>query len=338
MATKAIRAFALVLALSGGVASAANLGELFQKAKSQFASKDFSGAVATLDQLAAEAEKPENAALKPQLTPPVAFYRGAALAELGRKEESRQAFETFLAAQPGAGIDPNVFSKKVVGSFEEARKALAKKGGGESSITEAYKAFPPPERVPVPDDRWAEGAIRYLMTSDQLSRARAIGQPADRALYAEEFWHSRDPKPETPENEAALEFYRRVAFADRFFTQGEKRGSDTDRGMVFILLGPPTYGGRKPLDIKLSGFESETSTLNVSETGYAPQSASMQALNSRSEWMEVWHYRMDLLPKGLPARELDAIFVTKSGYGENVLQRDQEVLAALDAARKPTAR
>lgn len=318
-----------------GIASAATVAELFQKAKAQYSAKDYAGALATLDALATESEKPENAAIKPQLAPAMAFYRGATLAELGKKNESRASFEAFLAAQPGAGIDPNVFSKKVVASFDEAKKAVSKKSGpSDSSITEAYKAFPPPERVPVPDDRWADGPIRYLMTADQVSRARAIGDPADRAAYAEEFWHARDPKPETAENEAALEFYRRVAFADRYLTQEEKRGSDTDRGMVFILLGPPSYAGRKPIDVKTSGFESETSSINVSETGSVPLSASMQATSSRSEWMEVWHYRMDLLPKGLPSRELDAFFVTKKGYGENVLQRDQEVLAALEASRR----
>jgi hypothetical protein len=77
--------------------------------------------------------------------------------------------------------------------------------------------------------------------------------------------------------------------------------------------------------------------MNVSEDSAVPLSASMQATSSRTEWLEVWHYRMDLLPKGLPSRELDAIFVTKKGYGQNVLQRDQEVLAALEASRRSTA-
>ena len=43
-------------------------------------------------------------------------------------------------------------------------------------------------------------------------------------------------------------FDRRVAFADANFVQAEgTRGSMTDRGMVFVLLGPPTYVGRKPI-------------------------------------------------------------------------------------------
>ncbi|HEY7863454.1 MAG TPA: GWxTD domain-containing protein [Thermoanaerobaculia bacterium] len=338
MARRALRLAVVVLVVACSPASAASVAEIFQKAKSQFASKDYAEALKSLDALAIESEKPENAAIKTQLLPAMAFYRGATLAEMGKKSEARASFESFLEAQPGAGIDPAVFSKKVVASFEDAKKVIARKSGGESSVTEAYKSFPAPESIPVPDERWADGPIRYLMTADQLSRARAIGSPADRAAYAEEFWHARDPKPETSVNEAALEFHRRVAFADRFFAQGEKRGSDTDRGMVFILLGPPSYGGRKPLDVKLSGFESETSNLGVSETDYAPLSASMQATNSRSEWMEVWHYRMDLLPKNLPSRELDAVFVTKKGYGENVLQRDQEVLAALEAGRRAPGR
>ena len=61
------------------------------------------------------------------------------------------------------------------------------------------------------------------------------------------FWKDRDPKPETASNEFKDEFDRRVAFADSRFTQAETRGSMTDRGMVFLLLGPPTYVGRKPL-------------------------------------------------------------------------------------------
>jgi hypothetical protein len=110
--------------------------------------------------------------------------------------------------------------------------------------------------------------------------------------------------------------------------------------MVFILLGPPTYGGRKPLEGTRYGTGSRygagsgESGMSVSEEGRAPLTASMQATNSRSEWMEVWHYRMDLLPKGLPSRELDAVFVTQTGYGQNVLQREQDILAALEAGRR----
>jgi hypothetical protein len=49
---------------------------------------------------------------------------------------------------------------------------------------------------------------------------------------------------------------------------------------------------------------------------------------------EVWHYRRDRLPKSVRFNEVDFEFVTKKGYGDSVLQRDNRVLAALDDARE----
>jgi len=51
-----------------------------------------------------------------------------------------------------------------------------------------------------------------------------------------------------------------------------------------------------------------------------------------SNWREVWrYYRKDL--KGLPYEYVDVQFITKPGYGENVLQRDPASLDALERAK-----
>ena len=51
-----------------------------------------------------------------------------------------------------------------------------------------------------------------------------------------------------------------------------------------------------------------------------------------SNWKEVWrYYRKDL--KGLPYEYVDVQFITKPGYGENVLQRDPASLDALERAK-----
>jgi hypothetical protein len=57
-------------------------------------------------------------------------------------------------------------------------------------------------------------------------------------------------------------------------------------------------------------------------------------LDSAANWREVWHYRRELLPKGVPYQQVDFEFITRHGYGKNVLQRDPAPLAALEAARK----
>ncbi|MCP4725077.1 MAG: GWxTD domain-containing protein [bacterium] len=57
------------------------------------------------------------------------------------------------------------------------------------------------------------------------------------ALY-NSIWKSLDPTPTTELNETKREFYRRVMFANDLF-KGPNEGWETDRGMIFILFGPP---------------------------------------------------------------------------------------------------
>ena len=48
---------------------------------------------------------------------------------------------------------------------------------------------------------------------------------------------------------------------------------------------------------------------------------------------EVWHYRKELLPKGVGYNQVDFEFITKKGYGVNVMQRDPVAMATLEVAR-----
>lgn len=54
------------------------------------------------------------------------------------------------------------------------------------------------------------------------------------------FWKQRDSRPDTQENEFYQEYMSRVEQADRLFTPGSGiRGSLTERGYYYLLLGPP---------------------------------------------------------------------------------------------------
>jgi hypothetical protein len=49
-----------------------------------------------------------------------------------------------------------------------------------------------------------------------------------------------DPNPSTPENEALEQYFTRVAIAnERFREEGAGQGWRSDRGEVFVTLGPP---------------------------------------------------------------------------------------------------
>ena len=342
-------------------AAAEGPAELFQKAKEQVKSARWKEALTTLDALDAATRDPSFAAQRKQLEPALAFYRAVSMSNLDRADEAQAQFQIYLAASPNASLDRAMYTKKTMDAFESARKTLVRPEEpipGMPSLATSYRDFRPTDAVLTdpPGERWPDGPVRVLLTADDKRQWAGLMDPASRSEFITKFWSVRDPKPETPENEFRQEFEKRVAFADKNFVQGETRGSLTDRGMVFLLLGPPTYVGRKPLatgddvsdsqgmssvgphdaDIAISnaagGGKISTSSRNsISDRSSGPGT---RMTDSAANWREVWHYRRELLPSGVPYQQVDLEFITRKGYGTNVLQRDSAALATLDAARQ----
>jgi GWxTD domain-containing protein len=347
----------LLLSLTGSALSQPSLPRLFQKAKEQFRLGSYDVALATLSDVERESEKPENQAYRSSLRPGLAFYQGACLAALGRDQEAREQFGVFLAFSPNASLDPGAFPKKVIALLEEARREARRprdETQEDSSISAAYRAYVrSDDRHPRElSEDWADGPVRYLLSADERRAFSQLSDPVSRSEFVTNFWRARDPKPETTENEFREEFEKRVAFADTHFTEGELRGSLTDRGMVFVLLGAPTYVGRRPIktgedtgdpsgmarysrnDVTLveKTMGSGTAATNVvidNMTG--PSNLMPDAL---ARWREVWHYRREVLPRDTPYQQVDFDFITSKGYGKNVLQREAAALNTLEAARR----
>ena len=253
-----------------------------------------------------------------------------------------------------------MYSKKAIAAFEAARKRTAPpvEDDGGPSVFQAFQEFklPPNPGEPV-NASWADGPIRWIMTAEEKRRWAELMPGADWQDFADQFWEARNPQPGNPDNAFKTAFERRVAFADANFVQAEgTRGSMTDRGMVFVLLGPPSYVGRKPMR---SG-EDLNDADGLSRVGSRAESYLQRALTSAGEpsgstgitiatdaffgpgarvldtnpsWREIWHYRRELLPDALGYQQVDVEFITRSGYGVAVLQRDTPALAVLDAAR-----
>ena len=55
--------------------------------------------------------------------------------------------------------------------------------------------------------------------------------------------------------------------------------------------------------------------------------------NSDGNYREIWHYRRESLPQGISYLQVDFDFITKKGYGKNVMQRDDRTLSTLETAR-----
>ena len=91
--------------------------------------------------------------------------------------------------------------------------------------------------------------LRYIAYPEELDSLRA-GSPAERRARWEAFWARRDPLPVTELNEYRDEFFQRVRYATEAFREpGGMAGWDTDRGEVYIVLGPPDHAQERYIGV-----------------------------------------------------------------------------------------
>jgi GWxTD domain-containing protein len=81
-------------------------------------------------------------------------------------------------------------------------------------------------------------ALRYFTSEGELQRLRAAPASTRPALWAS-LVRRTDPNPATPDNEALLEYARRLRLGERQYSEGSLRGWQTDRGSVVAALGEP---------------------------------------------------------------------------------------------------
>ena len=98
---------------------------------------------------------------------------------------------------------------------------------------------------------WPKGPEQWLMTRDDGRAWKSITTDEQAQAFIDLFWARRDPTPGTLRNEAREEFEGRVVYADtNYKSYRGKRGSLTEPGRVFILLGSPKFAsnaGRQQL-------------------------------------------------------------------------------------------
>jgi GWxTD domain-containing protein len=113
--------------------------------------------------------------------------------------------------------------------------------------------------------------VRYIAKGSEIKKMKKK-QGEERLEAFREFWRQRDPTPDTEANELEEEYYRRVDFATQNFSTFLD-GWKTDRGMVYILLGPPGEIERHPFESGTKPYEIWTyysfnrSVLFVDHTG-----------------------------------------------------------------------
>jgi GWxTD domain-containing protein len=146
-----------------------------------------------------------------------------------------------------------------VDSLPLGRFSLRAVAGGEAS-------GPSPFLVTVSDD-WIVSnfeevleLLRYIAPAAEVDSLAAAEAGRRRQLW-DGFWAARDPVPATPANEFRDEFFQRIRVAILEYSEPGRPGWRTDRGEVYILLGPPTeyremrVGGERGLAGEINGHE-----------------------------------------------------------------------------------
>ncbi|HSP15732.1 MAG TPA: GWxTD domain-containing protein [Thermoanaerobaculia bacterium] len=330
---------AVVVALFTVPAFAQPLPDIFNRVKSEFSQGDYKASLADVEVLDTASQKPGLESDHAKLAPVISFYRAANLAALGRADEAREEFVTFLAYSPNASIASPPFPKAVVDALEKARKAAA---GRSNALGIAYAAFAPAAGWKfAADTQWAASPVRYLLSNDDKKQYAALTSDADRAAFVEKFWTTLDPTPGTEPNEFRREFERRVAFADATFGTEKKPGRETDRALVFTFLGPPTYAsasdvrGQSDAIAMLRSGAGRTTGFEASAAG--ANDDSLEGPNQRGT-REAWTYRRGRVPAGVPFPEVRFEFITKEGYGNGVLQKESDVLQTIGQATENARR
>lgn len=111
------------------------------------------------------------------------------------------------------------------------------------------------------DKQWESNlrVIEGIASDAELDSLRQTPAPERLAAW-KAFWQRRDPDPQTPGNPRLKEHYERVSYAREHFRDGSSDGATSDRGRVYVRLGPP------------DSIESQT------------------MLQSSSAEYELWHY------------------------------------------------
>ena len=101
-----------------------------------------------------------------------------------------------------------------------------------------------------PADDWSKSAEASLMTRDERRAWQRLDTAAAQEEFKRAYWQRRDPTPDTERNEFQEEILARVRRADEHFGSSNVAGSQTARGLVFVVLGPPAVvrGTSGPLD------------------------------------------------------------------------------------------
>jgi bla regulator protein blaR1 len=97
--------------------------------------------------------------------------------------------------------------------------------------------------------KWLNEDVVYIIDDAERAAFLSLSTGAERDKFIEQFWARRNPNPGSSVNKFKVEYYRRIAYANkRFATASGTPGWQTDRGHIYIVYGPPDEIDSHPKD------------------------------------------------------------------------------------------
>ena len=90
-----------------------------------------------------------------------------------------------------------------------------------------------------PEDKDFLSNVRYIIEKHEKKEFLRLTTDKERQQFIIDFWKKRDPDPTTEENEFREVYFKRIEEANHLFSQGGSKGWLSDRGRVYVILGPP---------------------------------------------------------------------------------------------------
>ena len=309
-----------ILLLFAGAAGAQNLPDLFNQGRQAFQQGRYAKSLQIFNEVDAISRKPDFEPQRHQLEAPLHFFRAANMAMLKKRSDAVNEFLEFLRLNPQAALKEGSYPRPILAAFSEARRQF---DAGGAALAMAYQSFLRADtgQEPAVDASWGESAVRSLFTDDEQRAWKATTSDPERRSFVDTFWQQRDPTPGTPANELRQELEARMRFADAQWSAGDTRGRDTDRALVFTLLGPPSSMDVQDVgahDIGLANQRAQHSTGTGTRFGSGAD----------SQQREIWVYKGDSVPGYLGERELKYTFFVRRGKA--VLETSGRGYRALD--------
>ncbi len=109
---------------------------------------------------------------------------------------------------------------------------------------------------------------KYVLTPEEFDEFLALPEP-EQEQYILDFWEKTNPFPDTLNNEFRDLLIERTKEADEKFKFAKTMGSDTDRGRIYVMYGPPDDIETRDYDKEYDDDISEMSTRRETDADIA---------------------------------------------------------------------